>query len=304
MNTSYISGWYAILPSQFLKSKPIALERLGLNLVLWRQKNGMPIAMTDRCPHRGAKLSIGKIKNNCIECPYHGFQFNQKGNCDFAPEFDKPIPKLTVKCYAVQESMGMLWLNYGNESQDSIPEELLALDKNFNSRYAQTARVWQSNITYCIENQLDYTHLPDVHHNTIGRGFKIPEDPKFELGNDKISIYLKKNTSTIDFYFPNTWVLNVAAKMKLVVFFAPINERKTKLYLRTYNPVLKLPILRLLLAPLFNALNLIILKQDQRVVSSQGAGQSTQAKDDLLMKHDKAISYFRERWRQELKNHH
>lgn len=300
MKTSYLSGWYAIMPSTYLKKKPLALERLGLHLVFWRQQNGTPIAMIDRCPHRGAKLSIGKIKNNCIECPYHGFQFNREGTCDFAPEFNKAIPKLAVKSYLIKECMGMIWLCYGNATQQEIPAALQALDKKFHSRYAQTQRTWPSHITYCIENQLDYTHLPDVHHNTIGRGFKIPEDPRFELSDDKISIYLNKPTSALDFYFPNTWVLNVAAKMKLMVFFSPINAQKTKLYLRTYNPVLSIFVLRQLLTPLFNLINVVILKQDKRVVSSQGSGISALAKDDLLMKHDKAIKYFREVWQKEV----
>lgn len=293
----YLAGWYAILPSNSVKSSPLAVERFGLPLVLWRDAKGQVVIMSDRCPHRGAKLSLGKIENDAIRCPYHGFEFDRQAQCRFAPEFSKSIPKLVVDNFPVQEKMGMIWLGFGETQTAELPKALLEIDDSFRHRYAQTEKLWQSHISYCIENQLDYTHLPDVHHNTIGRNFRLPQQPKFELSEKQISIYLDKPTATLDFYFPNTWVLNVSKKMKLLVFFAPVTHQQTQLYLRSYSPILSLAILGKLLAPIFNMMNKVILRQDERVVSSQGRGLSYKATTDRLMKHDKAITYFREIWR-------
>ena len=105
--STFISGWYAILPSHILKNKLMSLKRFGIDLVLWRQDNQQLSIFVDRCPHRGAKLSLGKVKYNQIECPFHGFQFNAQGQCAFAPEFNKPIPGLQAHRFETKEAFDM-----------------------------------------------------------------------------------------------------------------------------------------------------------------------------------------------------
>ncbi len=51
--------WYPICPSHFLGEKPVSLRRLGLKVVLWRDETGASVMLEDRCPHRGAPLSMG-----------------------------------------------------------------------------------------------------------------------------------------------------------------------------------------------------------------------------------------------------
>ena len=296
-DSTFISGWYAIFQSNRLTHKnPVGIMRFNLSLVLWRSMDGSVQCMLDRCPHRGAKLSVGKIKKDCIECPYHGFQFNTEGVCDYSPEFNKSILGLKVQKFNVIESMGMIWLYYGESSNVFDLKRLSDIHNNTSMGYCETSRIWNSHITYCIENQLDYTHLPEVHHNTIGRGFKYPEDPTFDLLEKQITISFDKEKTALEFFFPNTWLLNIGMKMKLIIYFSPIDDARTQLYLRTYNTMLKYKPIRSLLSFIFNKSNLVILKQDQRVVQSQGLGPSYLAENDLLMKNDKAIKYFRQYW--------
>lgn len=294
---SFMQGWYAVLPAKLLKKKkPLAVIRFNLPLVFWRSKEGGVHCFLDRCPHRGAKLSIGKIHNNCIECPYHGFRFNTEGACELALEFNKPLPGLTVKKYAVKESAGMIWFLYSPEERAFDFPDIERLHQEFSSAYCETSKTWNSHLTYCIENQLDYTHLPSVHKNTIGRGFKYPENPVFIMNEDKITISFHGKDPVLAFYFPNIWVLNIGKKMRVLVYFAPINESETQLHLRTYSSILALWPLRVILSPLFNQLNKMILKQDQKVVSSQGVLPSYLATDDVLMKNDEAVKHFRRMW--------
>lgn len=295
--SSFIPGWYAILPANLVKMKtPLGITCFNLDLVFFRAEEGEVYCFLDRCPHRGAKLSLGNIKHNCIECPYHGFKFNLNGACELAPEFNQPLPGLKLKRYSVKESMGMIWILYGSDSKEFNFPELRDLHEIFQSSYCETSKVWNSHITYCVENQLDYTHLPSVHKNTIGRGFKFPQDPTFTLDECKITIGFNDKQPMVDFYFPNIWVLHVSKNMKLLVYFVPINEVQTMLYLRSYNSLLRFNLTNFLLSPIFNKLNKIILKQDQRVVCSQGSLPSYLAVDDVLMKNDRAIKYFRKLW--------
>lgn len=298
---SFVSGWYAVLPSKQLKNKkPVSLTCFGMDLVLWRAENGQISCFLDRCPHRGAKLSIGNVKYNCLECPYHGFRFNINGSCELAPEFSKPVPGLKVQSYPTKESMDMIWILYGNENQKFDFSDLEKIHNTFDSAYCETSKKWNSHITYCIENQLDYTHLPNVHKNTIGRGFVYPKDPDFILNKNKIIIYFEHKNPVVSFYFPNVWVLHVSKKMNIVMYFIPIGESQTMLRLRSYSTILTLSFIKFFLTPILNKTNKIILKQDQRVVASQGLMPSYASKNDVLMKNDQAIKYFREVWLQNI----
>ena len=71
--------WYPICPSGFVAERPVSLRRLGYKLVLWREPSGAVHALEDRCPHRGAPLSLGIAIGDRIACGYHGVQIRADG---------------------------------------------------------------------------------------------------------------------------------------------------------------------------------------------------------------------------------
>lgn len=296
---TFARGWYAILPSTHIRksSKPLAIKRFGLSLVLWRGENNQVTISLDRCPHRGAQLSLGKIIDDCIECPFHGFRFDSQGSCILAPEFDKGVPGLKLTRFIAHESCNMIWMYWGEHLElfdYSVVEET---HQTFSGYYSSIDKIWHSHITYCIENQLDYTHLGFVHHNTIGRGFKMPLEPKENCNQTDITIYLNNpGVPALQYFFPNVWILYVSQRMKIILFFAPIDQHSTQLYLRTYRNFLKVPIINKMVDYIMNLSNRIILNQDEKVVASQGRLPSYYPDDDLLMRYDKAIRYFRDVW--------
>lgn len=86
--------WYAIVETTKVKTdSPTAFKRLGQQLVLWRDKSGKVVVMEDRCPHRQVKLSLGKVKEGFIECPFHGFQYDRQGHCQLIPANGKTGPR-------------------------------------------------------------------------------------------------------------------------------------------------------------------------------------------------------------------
>jgi phenylpropionate dioxygenase-like ring-hydroxylating dioxygenase large terminal subunit len=307
MHSSFAKGWYAILLTSEVKSKPLAMKRLGVDLVVWRDKEDNIVVMHDRCPHRSAKLSLGKLCNGNISCPFHGFEFDNKGVCQYAPEFNKAIPGLKATTYPVQVHIDMVWVYFGgSDSLEQLPtfvvDSLTTMHQKFKGKYSVFTKVWTSHITRCIENQLDYTHLPHVHKTTIGRGFKLPTDPQFikdKLGVKSFQVNEVRDATT-EYIFPNAWILNVSNKMKLLVYFVPITKHETKLYLLTYQGYVTANILKPLVDIAFNYSNRIILQQDQQVVQSQGTQSSLECKHELLMKHDTAIRLFRELWQENL----
>jgi phenylpropionate dioxygenase-like ring-hydroxylating dioxygenase large terminal subunit len=81
-----LQWWYPVADAATLGDAPVALTLMGMPLVLWRDAKGAPVVLDDRCPHRGARLS-GEI-----ECPYHGWRFDQSGRCVAVPSQPAFVP--------------------------------------------------------------------------------------------------------------------------------------------------------------------------------------------------------------------
>ena len=78
--------WYAVEhASKITPGKPHAIKALGEDLVIWRKQNGDIVAQSDLCVHRGALLSGGELIDDCLVCPYHGWEFNDQGKCQKIP---------------------------------------------------------------------------------------------------------------------------------------------------------------------------------------------------------------------------
>ena len=167
--------WYAVLESkEVLKGKLMGVTRFGEKLVFWRRKNGDVICLRDKCAHRGAMLSIGKIcdKGEKVKCPFHGLRYDKSGRCTRIPAYGKntPVPEqFKVISYPTREKHDFIWIWWGEIQSEYPPLPFFQdIDKKFS--YKTHTEIWPVHYSRAIENQLDVIHLPYVHHNTIGRG--------------------------------------------------------------------------------------------------------------------------------------
>lgn len=122
------SRWQPVVPSHFLRvSDNIAAGFLdGEELALWRSPDGAAQAWENRCPHRGTRLTLGRIMGERLSCAYHGWEFTANGGrCTAIPaQPSVPAPKnLTVKTFAVREAAGMVWVC--KDPQESAAEASL-----------------------------------------------------------------------------------------------------------------------------------------------------------------------------------
>ncbi len=166
-------GWYVVADAaEIPRDRPIKMRRFGVDIVVFRRDDGTVAALDDRCKHRGASLALGKLQNNCVACPFHGFEFDGQGECKRLPVLgpDAKIPKaLHTRAYEIREKDQWIWLWWG-----AVPEQLPEIprfDHLLTGRHrAHTfAREWDASFARVIENQLDPFHLPFVHKTTIGR---------------------------------------------------------------------------------------------------------------------------------------
>jgi len=120
-----MDAWYVAALSPDLKpGKMESREYLGQPVMIGRTKAGAVYALRDVCPHRAAKLSAGKVREEppngeygggeSVECPYHGWRFRTDGACAKIPSLtaDNPldITKVRVRTYPLVEAQGLVWI--------------------------------------------------------------------------------------------------------------------------------------------------------------------------------------------------
>ncbi|MGD0343270.1 MAG: aromatic ring-hydroxylating dioxygenase subunit alpha [Bacteroidales bacterium] len=313
--------WYIILESKELKKlKPLRINRFNEQLSLWRDENGSVCCIADKCCHRGASLSCGKIIDGKLECPFHGFIYDKSGKVRIIPANGKNKPTsetMKVQAYRTYEDYGFIWVWWGEG--DKITEKPFFFTELKDFSYSSYKDHWNVHYSRAIENQLDVVHLPFVHKTTIGRGNKtlvngpvvirekglitfyvnnVVDDGKtVPLKPDEIIDY--KNLFHLQFHYPNIWQNYISDKIRAFAAFVPVDEENTIIYIRYYQNLIKTPLLKGVMNYLGKISSIIILRQDKRVVITQLPKKVGLKIDEHLIMGDKPIIEYRKH-RQEL----
>lgn len=310
--------WYAIMESKEVKTKPVGVTRLNEKLVFWRDSNGVLYCIYDQCCHRGASLSLGCIKGDEMECPFHGFTYDGNGKVKTIPANGKSavVPeRFKVNAYTVKEAYGLVWLWYGQTNEKPLPEIPFFEDLKDGFTYGTFAEVWDVHYTRAIENQLDVVHLPFVHDTTIGKGNRtIVNGPVVEWDGELMTFYVDNSVDdgstvplkpsevknhrqlfSLQYQVPNIWQNRISSKVRIFAAFAPIDDTHTKIYLRFYQKFIPIPVVGPIINGISNVFNRIILHQDRRVVLSQLPKKSELVMGENLIQGDLPIIEFRKK---------
>src|SRR5258708_1440666 len=166
-NRWYVAGW----THQVQQGEIVARRVLGEPLILYRARTGHVVAMEDRCCHRFAPLSRGRLEGDDIRCMYHGIKFATDGKCVEIPAQDHIPDAARVRTYPVIEKDRWVWVWMGDPAMADtslIPDALHHEDPDWLIGTGELA--YQANYQLIHDNLLDLTHLSYVHENTLGRG--------------------------------------------------------------------------------------------------------------------------------------
>jgi phenylpropionate dioxygenase-like ring-hydroxylating dioxygenase large terminal subunit len=307
--------WYVILESREVRAgKPLGVRRLGENLVLWRDEKGAIQCVADKCAHRGASLSHGKVAAGCIQCPFHGIRFDGGGKGRLIPAngAGTPVPlNFVLPSYPIREADGFVWMFWGEGDSGEDPRLFDDLGADFS--YSSWMDHWACHYTRCIENQLDVVHLPFVHHNTIGRGNAVlVHGPRIEWKGRDLFVYVYNEVDGgqrperpeetplprpgqfhLQFRMPHTWQNWINGNLRIFIAFVPVDEGNTILYLRFYQRFVRLPGLGRLVSYLGKLQSIVIARQDKRVVLTQVPGKSELKMGENLIQGDLPILEYR-----------
>ncbi len=176
-------------------SDEVSREMLGRWLLdtpvlLYRKEDGTAVAMENRCPHRGAPLSLGCLKGDAVQCGYHGFSFAADGTCIDVPSMKKPPTSASVRSFPVIEQKPFVWIYLGDPAvlNNVPPPPVLDWSQDDDFALVHGRMDIAANYMLLKENVLDLTHFGYVHAKT----FKITDwvdPPSFSTDGDTTTFH-------------------------------------------------------------------------------------------------------------------
>jgi vanillate O-demethylase monooxygenase subunit len=162
-------AWYVGAESGEVQGAPLPRILLGDPVVFYRAADGRAVALEDRCCHKRAPLSLGRIEGDCLACGYHGFAFDPSGACVRAPGAPGIPERARVHSYPVIERHRYLWIWMGDPAK-ADPGAIPDFHTNDDPDWARTGACLPvaGNYLLMIENLLDLSHVGFVHAGTIG----------------------------------------------------------------------------------------------------------------------------------------
>jgi vanillate O-demethylase monooxygenase subunit len=158
-----------------LLDTPLAVADLG--------RPGAPnvVAVTDRCPHRSTRLSIGWVDDGTLRCANHGWCFDAAGDCTDIPSLGAggPIPeRARLGAAEVELAHGLVWVRLASGAPTRVPPHPSFADPRFRV-LAGAPYTWSTSAARRVENFVDLAHFPWVHNGTLGtRDEPVPPLPE------------------------------------------------------------------------------------------------------------------------------
>ncbi|MEI6385298.1 MAG: aromatic ring-hydroxylating dioxygenase subunit alpha [Spirochaetota bacterium] len=312
--------WYAVLDSRELGTTPLGCIRMGERMIFWRDASGSPLCHVDRCAHRGASFTLGKVLcegEHRLMCPFHGLEYDSTGVCTKIPAngASAPVPPgFKLRSYPARQAHGFIWIFWAEEGCtptgeprwfDDLPDSMIG---------PSVADPWANHYSRAIENQLDMAHLPFVHYNTIGRGNRtVVDGPGIMMRDGSMFVYVYNRLDDgsprrsseevpvprtdmpfkLEFIFPNVWENFISEKLRIIAAFVPVDEGNTVMYLRFCQSFMKVPLLKNFVEWMGNRANIVVAHQDRRIVETQIPRGDGMGAGELLIPGDRALMEYR-----------
>lgn len=165
LNSGIRNLWYPVAASWMVQGTPHGVTRLGERIVLWRDQQGAVHALDDRCPHRGARLSMGWNLGHTVACWYHGVEVDGGGCIAKVPALGKsPLEgRKSNKSYPVIERAGAIFVWFGDKGLEPAPLHLPEEISGGQWEAILCTAHWQCNYRYAAENVMDPMHGAYLH---------------------------------------------------------------------------------------------------------------------------------------------
>jgi len=309
-----LNPWLIVCRSRELKpGQALGVVAEQRALVLFRDAHGAAVALEDRCAHRNAPLSMGKVTDGCLECAYHGWRYDGQGRVaqvPALPETEAARFEHTVKRYPVSEQDGFVWVSVEDGNPAIAPPVFPYLGQPGWISFAMKT-LFRAPVEACLENFLDLPHATFLHRfwfraptarevRAVVRTLEDGAEAEFFDEPRERSLvwwllaprggamrhtdrFIAPRTSRVDYAFPRRLHYVITSSC------TPIDERSTQVYTVIS---FRYPVIGRLVQLLFEPLSRRIIRQDVRMLDAQyanverfGGPSFAHTRADLLGRH-------------------
>lgn len=255
------NSWYVgTLSAEIAKGK---FKKIVINnepILLFRDSQNQVHGIRDICPHRGIPFSFGRIVDDKVECPYHGWKFDGAGVCREIPSLcegqDLDCTKIRVKNYPVLEQYGVIWVFWGDKNADPAkappPPKLSAMPEGKTPNIVKIA-TFKCHIDHAVIGLMDPAHGPYVHKSVLWRDERSMKEKRKMFGPVPFGFQMRRHqpssnskaykilggelTTEITFTLPSVRIEHIrAGKRNLYAFtgLTPLNEKETMIHQLMY----------------------------------------------------------------------
>lgn len=294
--------WYvACTQSELHNHKPLGVKIHGLGLVLFRRRDGGIVALIDQCVHRGTQLSAGRVADDCLVCPYHGWRYDAEGKVVHIPTIDGVMPPepppshpFRQRRLRVHEQNDLVWVFLGDEEADvSHIFSMPFFDEAPWQRYYMV-NTFDGDINLLAQNFMDVPHTVFVHDKIFRKSKgsvmsavvafnRRSVEVTYDDGDDKIGMmdWLTNPdhaplVHTDKFFAPNVtrcdYHWGQRSGFVIVSQITPMDGRRARVYTYiAYRFPVPRWILRLL-RPMLHLYTHIVIQQDVRIMRAHRNG--------------------------------
>lgn len=161
--------WYVACTPDEIVGKPLGRKICGERMVFYRGPEGKVSALEDFCPHRGAPLSLGTIRDGELTCGYHGLKMGCTGKPVSMP--NQAVDKFPrIRNYPAEERYGFIWV-WPGDAKSADPAKIHHLAWADNPEWTYGGGLFHIRCDYrlMIDNLMDLTHETYVHASSIGQ---------------------------------------------------------------------------------------------------------------------------------------
>lgn len=169
-STSFVRNeWHVVALASELGEQLISRIVHGRSVLLYRKADGRPVALDNRCSHRGYPLAKGARRGDGVECGYHGFAFDSAGRCVSVPGQTAIPSKAAIRSFPVIESGPFVWMwtGDGDEVGPTTAPDSVGFGADGWSFYTGYSSIGCSYMLV-VDNLLDLSHESFLHATRIG----------------------------------------------------------------------------------------------------------------------------------------
>ena len=170
----YPEAWYVVAHSKDVSGEPLQVRFAGNDIVLFRDRGQRIRAIEAYCPHMGANLADGTLRDGCIECPFHHWRIDGEGRVVQMPDGQRPAPRHRTTAWAVEDlhCWVCVYHRHGALERGPAPEpryrpkRISEIDRGelvYRGEY--DAGAVHMHLLEFVENSVDFQHFAPVHGN-------------------------------------------------------------------------------------------------------------------------------------------